>query len=489
MEELFIKHNEEIAFIENGLTITYGETNGQIEKIKVFLEQEFEQGEEIAICMSMSVLCIEAAFAAILSGLNVYLLYPRCSSSVIEKLAGECGVPFLVDHESNSWLRNMDNSKNYKLAILEEILTKNNAESFVPKNMESSRKPGKFIFSTSGTTSSDKKYVAIPFEWIMKKSQMLSETLSISSEDINLLFSPICFIQTVWTVLIHLIKGAKICIYDFQLKAINEAIKNNNITTIITTPSVIRGVIDTLEGPHNLRLIGTGGDYMDSITLRKMCLKLPNVLYSNIYGCTETSAGNIILTPRKLDGNDKTIYSLGKASCDSDIAILNDKNDTSTNFEEGRIFIKTAFMEKFYYKSKKTVSNDNGYFCTNDIGYLDKDGYIYYIGRGSGIIVYNGQKISSFEVENILYELEAVKETVVIGQKHHLYGQIPICFVVLNSEITEEEIKAHLLKRLEKYKVPRQINIVPFLPKTQSNKVIRYSEAYNKEFILQNINN
>ena len=74
-----------------------------------------------------------------------------------------------------------------------------------------------------------------------------------------------------------------------------------------------------------------------------------------------------------------------------------------------------------------------------------------------------------------------IKENVVIAEKHELYGEIAVCYIIPNSNITVDEICERLSGIFEPYKIPKRIHIVDKLPRTVSGKVIRYAAGYNGE--------
>ena len=90
-------------------------------------------------------------------------------------------------------------------------------------------------------------------------------------------------------------------------------------------------------------------------------------------------------------------------------------------------------------------------------------------------------KISALEIEHILLAHPKVSDTVVLGFDDSLYGQIPVCFLCLNSaKISLEEIIQFLGAYLEQYKIPKKFIVIDSIPKTNSGKTVRNSTLYEK---------
>jgi len=151
------------------------------------------------------------------------------------------------------------------------------------------------------------------------------------------------------------------------------------------------------------------------------------------------------------------------------------------------------------------------FYLTGDRGYLDEDGYLWFVGRGDDVIITSGYRVGPFEVESALIAHPDVVEAAVIGASDPVRGQIVRAFVVLTErckrrlaeeeeedtvdlELSDpstersdmkgrrktekelflaEELKAFVKKQTAPYKYPRRIDFVEELPKTISGKIGR----------------
>jgi len=134
--------------------------------------------------------------------------------------------------------------------------------------------------------------------------------------------------------------------------------------------------------------------------------------------------------------------------------------------------------------TKKTVKGD--WYITGDRAYKDKDGYFWFVGRADDIILTSGYRIGPFEIESILIEHPAVKESAVVASPDEVRGEVVKAFVALRdgfspSDMLVRELQEFVKKHTAPYKYPRKIEFVDELPKTISGKIKR-KELKIREF-------
>jgi acetyl-CoA synthetase len=119
-----------------------------------------------------------------------------------------------------------------------------------------------------------------------------------------------------------------------------------------------------------------------------------------------------------------------------------------------------------------------GFYLTGDLARRDADGYFWFVGRKDDVIKTSGHLIGPFEVESVLMEHPAVAEAGVIGKPDPTALEIVKAFVVLKPSLAADsalvrEILGYGRKRLGAAVAPKEITIVPSLPKTRSGKILR----------------
>jgi acyl-CoA synthetase (AMP-forming)/AMP-acid ligase II len=114
------------------------------------------------------------------------------------------------------------------------------------------------------------------------------------------------------------------------------------------------------------------------------------------------------------------------------------------------------------------------WFLTGDLGYLDDDGWLYFVDRKRDVIRRGGENISSVLVEKTLREHPKVLEAAVIGVPDPVLGQEVKAFVVAREAVTEEELRSFAAERLARFQVPRLWEFRDRLPKTPTQRVEKY---------------
>ncbi|HEV7912498.1 MAG TPA: AMP-binding protein, partial [Albitalea sp.] len=116
---------------------------------------------------------------------------------------------------------------------------------------------------------------------------------------------------------------------------------------------------------------------------------------------------------------------------------------------------------------------------TGDLFRQDEEGHLYFISRRDDLIKTAGERVGPREVENVLYEIEAVKEAAVIGVPDDTLGSAIKAFLALRegATLTDVEVIKHCQKRLEKFMVPKHVAFVAELPKTSTGKISKQGLA------------
>lgn len=118
-----------------------------------------------------------------------------------------------------------------------------------------------------------------------------------------------------------------------------------------------------------------------------------------------------------------------------------------------------------------------GWLDTGDIGYRDRDGYLYLVGRRDDVINRGGEKVFPREVEEVLVDHPGVADAVVVGAPDDVLGQVPHAFVVLSSQAERDQVIAALRRRcdesLARYQRPTAYRVLDKLPTGATGKVSR----------------
>jgi len=159
------------------------------------------------------------------------------------------------------------------------------------------------------------------------------------------------------------------------------------------------------------------------------------------------------------------------------MCIVDDSDEPLPDDERGEICIRGHNIMKGYLGRPDATEETlrGGWFHSGDIGYRDEDGCYFIVDRKKDMILRGGFNVYPREVEEILYEHEAVVEAAVIGVRHESHGEEVKAVVAIgpDSKVTSEELQEFCKERLAAYKYPRMIEIIPELPKGPTGKILK----------------
>lgn len=192
------------------------------------------------------------------------------------------------------------------------------------------------------------------------------------------------------------------------------------------------------------------------------------------YGLTETSP----VTHANFIWGERISGSVGIPWPNTDSVILRSgETEILPPGEMGEIAIKGPQVMKGYWNRPEdtAMSFADGWFLTGDLGYMDENGYFYIVDRKKDMIIAGGYNIYPREVEEILYEHEAIQECVVAGIPDPYRGETVKAYIVLKEghSVTEKELNEYCRQNLAAYKVPRAYEFRTELPKTAVGKILR----------------
>lgn len=194
------------------------------------------------------------------------------------------------------------------------------------------------------------------------------------------------------------------------------------------------------------------------------------------YGLTETSP----VTHSNLVWGKRIKGSIGLPYPDTDCKIFQTGTmEEVPHGEIGEIAIKGPQVMQGYWNNPEATAATlvDGWLLTGDLGYMDKDGHFFIVDRKKDMIIAGGFNIYPREIEEVLYEHEAVQECVVAGIPDPYRGETVKAYIVQKEgyNITEEEFNTFCREQLASFKVPRIYEFRKELPKTAVGKILRRS--------------
>ena len=316
------------------------------------------------------------------------------------------------------------------------------------------------IMNTSATTG---QFKSVPLRWgqIRAHVQASKEVLGKTEYDNWLMVLPLFHVSGLSILLRSLYNGTAVTILPkYDEAQVLKLIESENINMMSLVPTILTQLEPSISH-HKLRVILLGGEFIP-MALIDACEKKSLPIYKT-YGMTETFSQSVTFSvldyPHKRD-------SVGKSLPGMQVRI--DKPDADG---VGEIHL-TGPMVMTGYIDKEPIDGD---LNTDDIGYVDEDGFVYILNRRKDLIISGGENIYPKELEDLVYTLPSVKECAVVPVPDPKWGQVPALFVAFHDgeSMTVDAILSFMTKSLAKYKVPKYVKILPALPRNGTGKIVR----------------
>ncbi|MGW4346929.1 class I adenylate-forming enzyme family protein [Streptomyces sp. NPDC004690] len=199
----------------------------------------------------------------------------------------------------------------------------------------------------------------------------------------------------------------------------------------------------------------------------------------NGYGLTECTAPCASVPPGREAPVDPVSGTLavGVPGPDTVVRIVDDEGRELPFGESGEIVVSGPQVVPGYWRRPDATAETfpGGELRTGDIGFMDERGWLYVVDRKKDMINASGFKVWPREVEDVLYTHPAVREAAVVGVPDGYRGETVRAYISLrpDAHADPDELAAYCKERLAAYKYPRQVEILPELPKTASGKILR----------------
>jgi fatty-acyl-CoA synthase len=340
------------------------------------------------------------------------------------------------------------------------------------------------LLFTSGTTGEPK--VAM-----LRHRHMASYVLSTvefcgSDEDQAALISvPPYHIAGISAVLTGVYGGRRLtCLSAFTPEAWVDAAIAEKITHAMVVPTMLGRILDVLEArgqrlPY-FRALSYGGGRMPLPVVERAMRVLPQVDLVNAYGLTETSSTIAVLSPEDhrsaMTSEDplvrRRLGSVGRALPTVELEIRDPNGVCVAAGTSGEVYVRGEQVAG-EYQHRKAI-RDDGWFATNDAGWVDHEGYLFLEGRLDDVIVRGGENISPGEIEDVLRTHPAVVDVAVLGVPDDQWGERVVAVVVARAQSPgTNELSDWVRTRLRSTKTPETWEFRSELPYNDSGKLLR----------------
>lgn len=256
------------------------------------------------------------------------------------------------------------------------------------------------------------------------------------------------------------------------------------ITHAMVVPTMLDRILDVMAATGEtlpaLRALSYGGGKMPEPVIERALATLPHVAFVNAYGLTETSSTISLLGAddhRAAFASDdpairRRIASVGQPLPSIELEIRREDGSTCGAGEQGEIHVRGEQVSGEYLH-KKAIADD-GWFATNDAGWLDDGGYLFVDGRLDDVIVRGGENISPGEIEDLLRRFDDIADCAVLGIPCERWGEKVVAVIVSRSgEPDTAAMAAAIREKLRSTKTPEAWFVRDALPYNETGKLLR----------------
>lgn len=464
---------DKTAVIFGDRCVTYSKLVSRMKKVSYagFIDIHFQGNAAIVAQNSIEYLEVLLGLADV--GVPVATINPKsterevlsalcdCSASVLfidkklykESYSKVCKLVITFGEEYEQWVSKHNEIKQYP---------------FVPDHTTFA------IVYSSGTTGAPKG-----IKHSHRSRTMISFTMAIdyncmSNEDIMLALASLSNGGGCSTTLACLNNGGTLVLGtqvhpDYMMRMIEV----HKVTCAFIVPTLLHLILNTEScykyNKTSLRSVFSSAAPFNAELKRKAIEFFGDIVY-DVYASTECGPVSV-LKPKDFRYG---IHSVGIPVSGSTIEIRKEDGTIAGVGEVGEIYAKTLTLFNGYLTNTSNIMNlkevDNEFVSAGDLGYVGWDGFLYIVGRKSDMIITGGNNVYPEDVESIINSCPGVIESAVVGVPDEKWGEVVTAYIV--GQPTTDLLE-HCKNNLANYKIPRNVNYVDSIPKSETGKILR----------------
>ena len=340
-----------------------------------------------------------------------------------------------------------------------------------------------FLTYTSGTTGPPKGATNTHGN-VVFNSQAYRQWCRLGPDDVVLGVAPLFHITgLIAHVTLSLLLGAPLVLaYRFEPSVMMETIRDERPTFTIGSITVFIALMNAPNADRDalasLTKTWSGGAPIPPSAVKAFQAQFGQYIH-NAYGLTETTSPSHLVPFDAVAPVDEIsgALSVGVPVYNTVVRIVGDDGQDLPPGEVGEIVTSGPMVVPGYWNKPEETEHalPGGALHTGDVGYMDAAGWFYLVDRKKDQINAGGYKVWPREVEDVLYQHEAVREAAVVGVPDAYRGETVKAYVSLRpgQTATAEELIAFCRQQMAAYKYPRQVEFLDELPKTVSGKLLR----------------
>lgn len=337
------------------------------------------------------------------------------------------------------------------------------------------------LIYTSASTGGSKGVMLTHMNMVSAATSILTY-LKYTEDDVILNVLPLSFDYGLYQVLMGFKVGARIVLENTFAypHVVFKQIALEHVTILPLVPTLAAAFLETDRNTYDfasVRCITNTGAALPTDHIRQLRERFPQAELFSMYGLTECKRVSY-LPPDQLD---RRPMSIGKGMPNQEIYLVDPDGNRIGPGTVGELVVRGSHVMKGYWDMPEDTAcmlkrgswGDERVLFTGDLFRMDEEGYLYFIGRKDDMIKTGGRKVSPREVENVLHSMQGIAEAAVMGAPDPRLGQSVKAYVRLHhgAKVEVVDIVSHCVRHLEDYKVPKVIEVVDVLPKTENGKV------------------
>lgn len=470
--------SKQILVIDN-YSYSYSDINNRVQTIASYFKKKNIQKCNIGIILENSFDYYVLYIVASLLNFTLIPLSHLMSGQQIKKQCNLVNLNYLITNRNFNELFKNFIKKNVQRIYIEEI--KKNLFYKFTNNLRKSQKNNYILSLTSGSTATPKILIFSELTKIRRAKHGIN-LYKLTEKDILFLTTPFYHSIGQRIIFFSILLGSKLIVLSkFSENYWTKNVKDYKVTFTISVSEQIQRIIKYLRKKDkrifSLRKWVSCCSPLSLDTKKKINTYYNNNFYDT-YGLSELGT----LTNFNIKNNLSKINSVGRITAGNSIKIK--KNKKSDLF--GKIFCKSKQGFVGYYKKKKYNFD---YFDTGDTGYLDKEGYLFLVGRSKDIIISNGINIFPSDIEDVLKKYKYLSKIVVFGKKNIDYGESISVLIEPKKNFNIFNFKKYCLANLPALHLPQYFFLgkVPCTPLGKVNKKEindKYGKKNQKETLI-----
>ena len=273
--------------------------------------------------------------------------------------------------------------------------------------------------------------------------------------------------------------GKLVLMYRWDATEALRLIDAEQPNTLAAVPAMSREVVlhpdfDRYD-TSSLGSLGGGGSPLHPDLVDKIARSIPSGNPGTGYGLTETS-GVVTMNVGQIYVDKPT--TVGPPLPTVEVKVVGDHGAELPSGEPGELLIRSPIVIRGYLNQPEATAEaiTDGWLHTGDIAIIDEDGFIAIVDRAKDLVIRGGENIACAEVENAIYQHDAVAEAIVFAVPDERLGEVPGAAVVLRPgrQLDADSLRTHLDDRMAAFKIPVHIWFLNTpIPRNASGKYLK----------------